>query len=343
MNVTSVAISGASGFVGRHLLTELETRDDIARIVGIDLREPARRSPRLDFHRLDIASGELKPVLDDVDVIVHLAAIADPIPDETFMERVNVEGTRRVLEAASTARKVIRVSPTTTYGAWANNPVPLTEDAPIRPNPGFTPATHAAEVERILHDWGDEHPATSVAVFRAAPIVGSTAERMSTRLLLGRPPLRARGAAPPVQALHVDDLVRALVMAITSDLSGTYNVAPDGWITAEQAAELVGRTVVPALPAEVLERALTRAWTSGVGDVPPGVVPYLVHPWVVANDRLRATGWTPEYTNEEALVVGLEAVEPSEESKRVLALAIGGAAAVALGVGVGWLLRRRRG
>jgi len=343
MEVTSVAITGASGLVGERLLAALAARDDVDRIVGLDVREPRRRFPGLEFHVVDVASAELKPVLEDIEVVVHLAAVVDPIPDEALMERVNVEGTRRVLDAATSgAAKLIRVSPTSVYGAWANNPVPLTEDAPLRPNPDFSPAEHAAEVERLLYEWSDQHPSVAVTVLRAAPVVGPGAARMPSRLLLGHPPLRVRGAAPPVQALHVDDLVAALVLAVTADLPGTFNVAPDGWVTAEDTAALVGRTVVPPLPAEVLQRALARTWASGVGDVPPGVVPYLVHPLVVANDRLRSAGWVPAHTNEEALVAGLDALAPSERSKVALALTLGGAAAIVLGIGAGWLLRRRR-
>ena len=37
---------------------------------------------------------------------------------------------------------------------------------------------------------------------------------------------------------------------------------------------------------------------------PPGVVAYRVNPWVVANDRLKAAGWAPDHTNEEAYVLG---------------------------------------
>ena len=336
-----MAISGAAGLVGERLVSALVARDDVERVVGLDIKEPARRFSALEFHRVDVVSSDLKPILEDVDVVVHLAAMVDPIPDEALMARVNVEGTRRVLEAATGARKVVHVSPSSVYGAWPNNPTPLTEDAPLRPNPGFSPAIQGAEVERIIREWADDHPQVAVATLRAAPVVGPGAERLPSRLLLGHPPLRVRGAAPPVQALHVDDLVRALVLVVTTDLVGTHNVAPDGWLTADDAAALVGRTVVPPLPAEVLERALGRTWTSGVGDIPPGVVPYLVHPWVVANDRLRAAGWAPEHTNEEAIVEGLDALEPSERSKLAWALAIGGSLAVASGAAAGWLLRRR--
>lgn len=340
MAMTSVAISGVSGLVGERLALSLAARDDIERVVGLDIEDPTRRLG--EFHRVDIATADLKPLLDGIDVVVHLAAVVDPIPDETLMRHVNIEGTRNVLDAASAARQVVRVSPTSVYGAWANNPVPLTEDAPLRPNPGFAPATHAGEIERILGVWSDDHPDVAVTTLRAAPVLGGGADRLTARLLLAHPPLRVRGAAPPVQALHVDDLVAALALVITERVAGVFNVAPDGWMSAETAAELVGRNAIPPLSTEVLERALERTWTTGVGDIPPGVVPYLAHPWVVANDRLRGLGWVPGYSNEEAVVAGLEALEPQDRTKLMMAITAGAVATLAAGAFAGWMLRRRR-
>ncbi|MGH2782939.1 MAG: NAD-dependent epimerase/dehydratase family protein, partial [Thermoleophilaceae bacterium] len=240
--MVTVAITGASGLVGRRLLPRLA--DDIGgRLVGLDVREPRRRVRGLEFHRVDIAGSELKPLLEGAEVLVHLAGVVDPILDEGLMARVNVDGTRRVLDAAAAVgvQKVVRVSPSSVYGAWPNNPVPLTEDAPLRPNPGFSPAVQAAEVERLLAEWSDQHPGITVTTLRAAPVLGPGAERLPSRLLLGRPPLRVRGAAPPMQAVHVDDLVSALLLAVVSDLPGVFNAAADGWLSQDDLRSLLPR------------------------------------------------------------------------------------------------------
>jgi UDP-glucose 4-epimerase len=338
MDVVAIAVTGASGLVGQRLLPRLAEQEQVTRLIGLDVRDPLRRVRNLVFHRVDIGGAELKPLLDAADVLVHLATVVDPIPDETLMARVNVEGTRRVLEAAAAVgvRKVIRVSSAAVYGAWPNNPVPLSEDAALRPNPGFAPAVHAAEVERLLGDWREEHPAVTVTTLRSAPVLGAGAERLPSR----RPPLRVRGAGPPVQVVHVDDLVGALLLAVGDDLPGTYNVAADGWLSADDARALLPRSLLPALPAELLERVLARLWAIGLGDVPPNVVPYLVHPWVVANDRLRAAGWRPHHTNEEAIIEGLDSLPPPSHAVRYVAAT---ALAATLGAAAGLLIRRRRG
>jgi nucleoside-diphosphate-sugar epimerase len=337
----SVAVTGASGLVGRHLLPVLADHPDVDRVIGLDVREPERRPHAVEFHRVDIARAELKPLLDGIDVVVHLAGVVDPVLDETLMARVNVDGTRRVLDAAASVgvRRVVRISSATVYGAWANNPVPLTEESPLRPNPHFSPAVQGAEVERLLTEWRGAHPDVTVTTLRSAPVVGPGAERLPARILLGRPPLRVRGADLPVQVVHVDDLVGALALVTTTDLPGVYNVAADGWLSADLLRALLSSPTVPAMPAEALERVLRRSWELGIGDVPPGVVPYLSHPWVIANDKLRATGWVPTRTNEDAVAEALATFPPTARTREAVALGVIGATAA---VAVVMARRRRR-
>jgi nucleoside-diphosphate-sugar epimerase len=337
--VHAVAVTGAAGFVGHHLLPVLAAHPEVERVVGLDVREPERRPRSVEFARVDIAGTELQPLLEGIDVVVHLAGVVDPVPDVALMARVNVEGTRHVLEAAAAVgvRRVVRISSAAVYGAWANNPVPLTEDAALRPNTEFSPAVQAAEVERLLATWSAEHPDVCVTTLRSAPVVGPLAERLPARILLGRPPLRVRGAAAPVQVVHVDDLAAALALVATRELPGVYNVAADGWLDAEEARSILPRPAAPALPAEVLERWLRRTWDLGLGDVPAGIVPYLVHPWVVSNARLRAEGWTPRHDNASALQEAVEALPPRD----ALPLVVAGGSLVLLG-GAAVALRRRR-
>ena len=342
MNVVSIAVSGASGVVGQRLLPVLAADPDVSRLVGLDMRPPRRRVRNLEFHLVDVARSELKPLLEGMDVLVHLATVVDPIVDEGLMARVNVDGTRRVLDAAVGTRKVVRVSSAAVYGAWANNAVPLTEDSPLRPNPGFSPAVQAAEVERLLAEWGEDHPAVTVTTLRSAPVLGPGAERLPSRLLLGRPPLRVRGARPPVQAVHVDDLVAALALVVLGDHPGTFNVASSGWLTHDETQALLGAPSLPPWPAELLERVLALTWKVGLGDVPPGVVPYLRYPWVIANDRLRALGWTDRHGNEAAILDGLDSLGPPRSALPLLA--VGAGALAGAGVTAWWLRRRwRRG
>ncbi len=122
----AIAVTGVSGFLGQRLLPLLDASPRVDRIIGLDVRDPARRARKLEFHRTDVLGAELTPYLRGVSVIVHLAAVPGPSLDDALFTRVNVDGTRRLLDAAGAAgvRKVVRPSSASVYGAWPNNPVP---------------------------------------------------------------------------------------------------------------------------------------------------------------------------------------------------------------------------
>jgi hypothetical protein len=93
-----------------------------------------------------------------------------------------------------------------------------------------------------------------------------------------------------------------------------------------------------------LARLLARIrWRFQRGPIPPGLLPYTAYPWLVANDRLKAAGWQPRYTNEQAYVAGTEArwwTMLSPKRKQELALAGAGVGVAGLAVGIGLLVRR---
>lgn len=341
MTQGSVAVTGISGFIGQRLLPLLDASPCVSNIVGVDVRDPARRARKLSFQRADIVNADLAPMLQGVDTVVHLAAIVGPILDESLMIRVNCDGTRRLIDAASRAgvRRIIRPSSAAAYGAWENNPVPITEDAPLRPNPGYYPAILDAECERILAEWAAERDGRVTTRLRVAPVVGPGAQTLFAAAATGHPPVTLRSLAPPVQVVHVDDVASALLLAVEQSLDGVFNVAADGWLPHEDANALLPRRHVPGLPYEAAERMLGVLWNSGLGDAPPAVVPYLAYPWVVANDRIKDAGWVPRHSNEEAILLA-----SPPPAKSVLPQ-IAAVATVLLGAGIAtwWVTRRRRG
>jgi nucleoside-diphosphate-sugar epimerase len=207
--------------------------------------------------------------------------------------------------ALDRATAVVYVSTAAVYGAWPDNAVPLTEDAPLRPNPGFAPAAEHAELERIVRDWRGAAPARTLAVLRPVTVVGGGPLGPLASSLVGAAPVRPRTTTPLVQYVHVDDVIAAVQLAVERRLDGTFNVAPTGWIAGEDAAALRGDRRRLGVPAPLM-RVLARSSWRGSEVARARSLPFLVHPWVVANDRLRAAGWRPRFTNEEAFVAALD-------------------------------------
>ena len=341
MDVPPLAVTGVSGAIGQRFLRLLDDQGWTDRVVGLDTREPRFRPRFLDHRAVDLAGppaddADLAPLLDGCHTLVHLAFVLDPEVDAPTLVRVNVGGTRRLLDAAARVglTRVIYASSTMVYGAWPDNAVPLDEDAPVRPTAGFHLGVHKAENERLLRDW-EQAGERSVAVLRWPLVLGSETAPVVLAAALGRVPGTAADA--PVQYLHVDDAATALHHALTAGVTGVFNVTPDGWLTAEQADRLVGRRRV-RWAGRVAERAWPQLWAVGWAEAPPALGPYLRHPWVAANDRYRATGWAPGHSNEDALLL---AARSTPRLERGTGPKVAAAAAVAT-TGAALVWRRRR-
>ncbi len=104
-------VTGATGFIGRHLVEQLLARDGTIYAL---VREGSRG--RLDELSNRLGAGDrIVPVVGDlakerlgidgfderIDHFFHLAAVYDMTADEDSMERANVEGTRHVVEFAN--------------------------------------------------------------------------------------------------------------------------------------------------------------------------------------------------------------------------------------------------
>jgi nucleoside-diphosphate-sugar epimerase len=260
----------------------------------------------------------------------------------------DVEDTRAVLDVAGEVgtRHVVLLSSATAYGAWPNNPVPLTEDALLRPCPELDFAVRAAERERLLADFKAAHPGTTATVLRPTTIVADGAGWLARGLRAARGVHEAGSAESPSQYVHADDVAAAVALAAEQRLDGVYNVAPDGWIDGERLHALDGRPRL-SLPRALTSRVTRWRWKLGLSPAPPGLLPYTRHPWVVANDRIKAAGWTPTQTNEEAFVAGHRAppwvgLSPQRKQELILggsAIAIV-AAVLAAVFGARWFLRR---
>lgn len=327
------------------MAARLGAAPDVAHVLALDLVEPRDRAANTSFQAADLATAELKPLLEGADVVIHLAFHAGPDLEEEGTASANVEGARRLLDAAGAVgvRHVVLVSSATVYGAWPANPVPLTEDAPVRPNPGVGYPVQKAEIERLGAEWAAAHPGTTVAVLRPCFAVAEGEHSWLARSLGLTAAVRVGADDPPLQLLHLDDLADAVDLARRQRLDGPFNVAPDGWLSGEQASALAGAPPRLRLPEKVVTAATGVLWRWKVGRMPPGLVPYTMHSWVVANDRLKAAGWTPKHANEETFVDATEGTPWSRLSpKRRQELALGASGVAVLGAVVGAVALARR-
>lgn len=247
-----------------------------------------------------------------------------------------LEGLGAALAACPHLHHVVLVSSAMVYGAWANNPVPLTEDAALRPDVDFIYARQLGAAEQLVDEWRRADPGRTVTVLRPAVAMAADGTSGLAAALAAGMGQRMGEDDPPAQFLHLDDLATAVLLAAERRLDGVFNVAPDGWIEGERVRALAGAVPKVKLPDRVAEVISNQRWRFQRGPIPPGLRSYTRWPWLVANDRLKAEGWQATVTNEQAYVEGTEAkwwtmVSP----KRRQEIALGGLAA---GIAVGALV-----
>lgn len=301
--MSAIAITGVGGSLGGRVVRQLVSDLDLERIVGIDRSPPEGvTAPRFSFHDADPGTADLRHVLTGIDVVVHLGAVLEPVRDDAIVRTRQVDAARRVVEAAEAAGvpRVVLTSSVLAYGAHPDNDVPLHEDSELRPTPGLASAEHVVEVERWLARWRASHPALSVAVLRFALLAGPGLDTALTRAFEAPRLPAVRGHRPPLQFLHPDDAVAAIVHAVEGELDGAYNVCADGWLSYDEVAALVGRRSLE-VPEELAYSGAAGVYALRLGDLPPGIVSLFVHPCVMTNDKLTATGWQPLASNRDAV------------------------------------------
>jgi nucleoside-diphosphate-sugar epimerase len=293
--IRTVALVGASHPAARALAVALEADARVERVLGLSASEPPLLGPKFEY--LETSAEQLTRRVRGAGAVVVFPSIDVAARDPDQARVSALESLRQVLAGIDSGTEVVVLwSSAVVYGAQPDNPVPLREGDPLRPNDNFPAAGILADMEGIVLG-----AATSVrrVVLRAAPVWAPEWGTFTARWLQAPALLGVGGADPPMQALHPDDAASALVLAVAGDLDGVYNVAPADSVPLSQAARLTGRRLVP-LPAALVKTGaeqLARAGLTG----PPGELDYLSRPWVVDAGRLRAAGWVPKLTTTAAL------------------------------------------
>jgi UDP-glucose 4-epimerase len=316
-----VVVVGATGNVGTSVLRALADDPEVESVLGLARRVPRMRFPKTEWGQVDVARSEdLAERFAGADAVVHLAWLIQPGRDLEVLHAVNVEGSRRVFQAAVDGGVPALVY-ASSVGAYAPGPKDRAVDESW-PTTGIETSTYSrqkAEVERILDRVEEEAPSLRAVRLRPGLIFKRDAASEIRRLFAGPflpSPLVRPGLIPVVpdeprlvfQAVHSLDVGEAYRLAVKGDARGAFNIAADPVLDPERLASMLGARRV-RLPGRALRAGAAATWRLRLQPSEPGWVDMALNVPVMDCTRAREElGWRPRHTSVEALRELLEGI-----------------------------------
>jgi nucleoside-diphosphate-sugar epimerase len=262
-----VLVTGATGFTGGHLARHLMTRG--SSVAALVRPTSAPRAEALRAGGIDVRLGDLtdpaavRRAVEGCDVVYHIAATyREAGQGDAAYTRVNVEGTRHVLEAALAAgvKRLVHCSTGGVHGHIEHPPAD--ESAPFAP--GDVYQRTKLEGERAAAEFGRRTP-LEVVIVRPIGIYGPGDMRflkMFRGIARGRFPMLGRGEVF-YHLTFIDDLVLGFELAGTSvrAAGGVYLLAGPEYVTLNELTGLIAEELGVSPPR--LRLPIWPVWLAG--------------------------------------------------------------------------------
>lgn len=260
----TVAITGAAGFIGRHLIRRC--REKGCRIRGLDQTAPA--SDSAEFSDVEMFSGNIcdavaaERLCEGADLVFHTAAIVREGGKLDQFRKVNVEGTQTVAAAARAqgVKRFLQVSSVMVYGF--DYPADVTEDGPLD-GAGNSYCQTKIESEHAAFDFHDPGNFDVTAV-RCGDVYGPGSQPWTVRpitLMKRRMFAHADGGRGVINHVYIDNLIDGFFLVAESDVMGEpFNIS-DGEVATfrdffGRYATMLGKKWQPSLPAAFLKYSM---------------------------------------------------------------------------------------
>lgn len=323
LNGATVAVTGASGNVGTALLRRLTApTSGVAEVRGLARRVPPTVAPYdgVRWFAGDLgdpgSEAVLAEFLEGVDAVVHLAWALQPGREPERLRRVNVDGTRRVAQAA-VAAGVPQFLHMSSIGAYAAGAVgqKVTEDWPTTGIPSAQYSRDKSEAERVVRSVVEPAPGTMLSIARPTLVLQPQAGSEIGRYFLGPllfgaarllPGAVARLLPLPlprvaVSFVHADDVADALERIVDRRVPGPLNLAAEPVLDADAIAQALGTRRIP-VPAFALRTGLHAAFAAHLVPTEPGWLDMGTSlPAMDTTRARRLLDWAPFHRSDEVL------------------------------------------
>lgn len=296
------------------------------KILGLDMSPPRTDLPD-EFRQADTRDPKILDMLQEFapDTVVHMAFIVDEALGHSLMRDININGSKNVFRAVSTLKpaRFLYYSSMTAYGAWPDNPIPIEESWPLRPNHELRYAAEKTELEAEIVKFAATHSDMHVSWVRPCIILGQGVRNyISNYVLRSHVVLLPDGVDSPAQFVHEEDLARATWAVLAGNGRGPFNVCPEDWMKWSEIAKLRGKYTIK-VPSRIARWAISTYRFFGLPDSalpgmgsPPGLLSFLRHSWVGTPKRLREEfGFQFEHSTRSTIQQALDQII-AERNKR---------------------------
>lgn len=254
-------VTGANGFTGSHLVRLLEQRGD--QVVGL-VRKSSNLS-RLADSQVQLVYGDLsdrealRTAMQGVDTVFHTAAYVElGLVNAAEMERVNVEGTRAVMEVAKEmgVGKIVYCS---TIGVFGDTQGQVVDETFQRTQKDFSSAYDRTKYDAQVFVNQMAQQGLPVVSVMPSGIFGADDPHfipVLRQFLKGGLKLWA-GGDRITGVVHVDDLAMAMILAAEKAPPGEHYIISTGDLTTREMFQIVGQQAGVPAPAEA-PKALVR-------------------------------------------------------------------------------------
>ena len=247
-----VLITGIANELATMVAAQLEQRDDVEEVIGVDTQEPARPLVRTEFVRADLRNPLVARVIEasEVDTVIHLGTHTGPSHSggRSRMKELNVLGAMQLFAAAQASPHVQRVvlkSSSAVYGADHDDPAVFAEDDLPEQEPEDGWSRDALDVEGYATTMAQRRPDVDLLVLRFANFLGAELDSVFASFFTLPVVPSILGYDPRLQFVHERDAVAVLQRAALDGPAGTYNVAAPGVLYLSQCVRLAGRVPAP--------------------------------------------------------------------------------------------------
>jgi UDP-glucose 4-epimerase len=309
-----VVVVGASGNIGTSVLEALRADPQVVSVVAVARRPAATSGDKVEWRARDVTTDDLRADFAGADAVICLSWLIQPSRDLPRLRATNVEGSRRVFEAAAAAG-VPALLYSSSVGAYSPGPKDraVDESWPTGGIEGSFYSEHKAEVERVLDEFEARRAEIRVVRMRPALVfkrgAASEIRRLFAGPLLPSPlvrrsliPIVPRSARLRFQAVHSLDVGEAFRLALHRPARGAFNLAADPVLDGDELGRLLGARTLGVHPG-LLRSASDLSWRLRLQPTPPGWVDMALGLPIMDAARARAElGWAPRHSAADALL-----------------------------------------